>query len=63
MAEPTNPEDEVIWLGVLDELVAGRGADVPCPFCGARPLLVTREGALTRVSCSGCKRFIEGQLG
>jgi hypothetical protein len=53
----------ILWQDVLDEIFAGREADLACPMCRARPLRVEREGGLTRIACPACKQFLEGRFG
>lgn len=59
----SDAEAFVMWADVIDEVAAGRAADLPCPYCQRRPLTVEQSPSLTRVSCAGCRRFIEGQFG
>ena len=57
-------EQLIIWQDVLDEIVAGRKDDLPCPHCSHRPMQVDdMPGGKTRISCSKCKQFIEGSFG
>jgi len=53
----------IAWQDVLDSVVAGRPGDLVCPYCNHRPLTVEEvEHAATRISCSKCKKFIEGRF-
>lgn len=53
-------EEAIAWQDVLDEIAAGRGGNLSCPFCGQTPLAVTERGNITRIACSGCGKYIEG---
>jgi hypothetical protein len=58
-------EDEMIaWQDVLDLIAAKRSSDLSCPFCHHRPLLVEEvpEDFSTRISCSKCKKFVQGRF-
>lgn len=48
---------------IIDEILAGRTQDHPCPFCGKGPLQVPRfdEGGV-RIECPSCRKFFEGQF-
>jgi hypothetical protein len=57
-------EELIVWQDVLDEIAAGRRADLACPRCGARPLAVDDDAAgATRIACPACRRFVEGRFG
>lgn len=57
-------EELIVWQDVLDEIAAGRRANLACPHCGARPLAVEeRPSGATRVACPSCQRFLEGRFG
>jgi hypothetical protein len=56
-------EELIAWQDVLDSIAAGRPGDLACPFCGHRPLLVEEVEFSTRISCSKCRKFIQGKLG
>ena len=34
-----------------------------CPHCAHTPLKVTREQGVTRISCDGCNKYVEGRFG
>ncbi len=53
----------ILWQETLDEIVAGREADLECPHCRKRPLVVEHAGGLTKVSCRACGQFLEGRFG
>jgi hypothetical protein len=55
-------EEMIAWQDVLDMIAAGRPGDLPCPFCKHRPLLVEDVEFSTRISCSKCKKFIQGRF-
>ena len=50
------------WQDVLDMVVAGRPGDASCPFCQHRPLTIEDIDHSTRISCSKCKKFIQGRF-
>lgn len=61
-------EDLIAWQDVLDEVAAGRPANLACPFCGHRPLDVEQPDAArgvhgTKIACSRCGKFIQGSFG
>ncbi|HLU68476.1 MAG TPA: hypothetical protein VKZ63_19460 [Kofleriaceae bacterium] len=57
-------EELIIWQDVLDQVAARRADRLACPHCGHAPLTVEEEPTgLTRITCPGCKRFIEGRFG
>ncbi|HWM85403.1 MAG TPA: hypothetical protein VNO33_06180 [Kofleriaceae bacterium] len=57
-------EELIVWQDVLDEIAAGRRADLACPHCAARPLAVEDSPTgSTRISCPSCRRFLEGRFG
>jgi ribosomal protein S27E len=53
----------IAWQDVLDEILAGRTANLSCPYCNHTPLQVTQDERKTRVECQGCGKFIEGTFG
>jgi len=52
----------IAWQDVLDSVVAGRPNDLSCPYCNHRPLTVEEIENSTRISCSKCKKFIQGRF-
>jgi ribosomal protein S27E len=53
----------VVWQDVLDQIMAGRSADLSCPHCKHRPMTVEEMGeGSTRISCSKCGKFIQGRF-
>jgi hypothetical protein len=50
------------WQDALDLVAAGRPTEAVCPFCNHRPLVIEQVDHSTRISCSKCKKFIEGQF-
>ena len=55
-------EELVVWQDVLDQVAAGRPNDLVCPYCNHRPLVVEEVEWSTRISCSKCKKFIQGKF-
>lgn len=52
----------IAWQDVLDMVAAGRPNEVGCPFCNHRPLTIEEVDQSTRISCSKCKKFIQGRF-
>jgi hypothetical protein len=52
----------MIWQDVLDMMAAGRPADLTCPYCHYRPLLIEEVDFATKISCSKCNKFIVGRF-
>ena len=53
----------ILWQDVLDEIAAGRGDGMSCPHCSHRPLEIERlPERITKVTCTSCKKFIEGRF-
>lgn len=52
----------IAWQDVLDSVVAQRPNDLSCPYCNHRPLVVEEIDNQTRISCSKCKKFIQGRF-
>jgi len=52
----------IAWQDVLDMVVAGRPGDLACPFCNHRPLAVEEVENSTKISCTKCKKFIQGRF-
>jgi ribosomal protein S27E len=52
----------VVWQDVLDEIMAGRTANLGCPYCKHRPMTVEELEGSTRISCSKCGKFIQGRF-
>ena len=50
------------WQDVLDAVVNGRPNDAGCPYCNHRPLTIEEVEFSTRISCSKCKKFIQGRF-
>jgi hypothetical protein len=50
------------WQDVLDMVAAGRPGESSCPFCGQRPVTIEEVDFSTRISCSKCKKFIQGKF-
>jgi hypothetical protein len=55
-------EAVIAWQDVLDAVAAGRPSQAACPFCGHRPLVIEEVDHSTRISCTKCKKFIQGQF-
>lgn len=56
-------DDFIYWQDVLDDIAAGRTAQLRCPFCQAEPLKVeTKQGGVTRIECGKCRHYIEGRF-
>ena len=55
-------EDIILWQDILDEVAAGRLANLRCPFCKTGEIRVERIEHKTRLECPSCRRFIEGAL-
>jgi hypothetical protein len=55
-------EEMIAWQDVLDLIAAGRPNDLACPFCHHKPLLVEEIDFSTRISCSKCKKFVQGRF-
>lgn len=63
LVEPLDEEEQALmWQDVLDEIVAGRKANLVCPFCQKGPLTIDETPLRTKVTCGACRRFIEGKL-
>jgi hypothetical protein len=52
----------MVWQDVLDMMAAGRPGETSCPYCSHRPLLIEEIDFATRISCSKCKKFIQGRF-
>lgn len=52
----------IVWQDVLDMVVNGRPNEVACPHCNHRPLTIEEVDQSTRISCSKCKKFIQGRF-
>ena len=52
----------IAWQDVLDLIAAGRPNDLACPFCQNKPLVIEEIDYSTRISCSKCKKFIQGRF-
>lgn len=55
-------DDFIYWQDVLDEIAAGRRAQLRCPFCQTAGLRIEEKGQHTRIECSSCRHFIEGRF-
>lgn len=60
-------EDEaalIAWQDVLEMVLNGRPNDLGCPYCNHRPLVIEEVAGTgsTRISCTKCKKFIEGRF-
>jgi len=57
-------DDFIYWQDVLDEIAAGRRAQLRCPFCQTAGLAITEKGpgTTTRIECASCRHFIEGRF-
>ncbi len=60
----TGDEEALIaWQDVLDTVVNKRPNDTACPYCQHRPLTIEEvEEGSTRISCSKCRKFIQGRF-
>jgi hypothetical protein len=59
-------EDDIIyWQDILESVLAGRTANLQCPFCYDQTLEVTRKERTTLIACKKptCRQFVEGRLG
>ena len=52
----------IVWMDVLDAIVAGRPNDTVCPYCRHKPMVVEEVEFSTRVSCTKCGKFIQGRF-
>jgi hypothetical protein len=52
----------IAWQDVLDMVAAGRPGETACPYCNHRPLTIEEIEHSTRISCSKCKKFIQGRF-
>ena len=52
----------IAWQDVLDMVAAGRPAEVSCPYCNHRPLTIEEVEFTTKISCSKCRKFIQGRF-
>jgi len=52
----------ILWQDVLDMVMNGRPNEIGCPHCGHRPLVIEEIDQSTRISCSKCKKFIQGRF-
>lgn len=59
---PVDEEALIAWQDVLDMVVNGRPNEVACPYCNHRPLTIEEIDNSTRISCSKCKKFIQGRF-
>jgi hypothetical protein len=59
---PVDEEALMAWQDVLDAVAAGRPSEAGCPFCNHRPLTIEEVEFSTRISCSKCKKFIQGRF-
>ncbi|MCA9673940.1 MAG: hypothetical protein H6709_20860 [Kofleriaceae bacterium] len=55
-------EELIAWQDVLDQIAAGRPADLACPFCRHRPLAIEETEGTTKISCVKCGKFIQGRF-
>jgi hypothetical protein len=62
--DPSDPseEDMIAWQDVLDQIAAGRPGDAACPFCKHKPVTVEEVDFATRISCSKCRKFVQGRF-
>jgi len=57
-------ETLILWQDVFDEIMAGRPDSISCPKCSHHPLKVEQApSGRTKISCDGCKAFLEGSFG
>ncbi len=52
----------MVWQDVLDMVMNNRPNEIGCPHCGHRPLVIEEIENSTRISCSKCKKFIQGRF-
>ena len=52
----------MLWQDVLDMVMNNRPNEIGCPHCGHRPLVIEEIEGSTRISCSKCKKFIQGRF-
>ncbi len=56
-------DDEiVVWMDVLDEVMAGRSKSLRCPYCSQQTLQVEKTPASVSIKCSACGKYFEGRL-
>ena len=55
-------DDFIYWQDVLDEVAAGRTAQLRCPFCQKDGLRLEEKGVGVRLECPACRHFIEGRF-
>ena len=56
-------DDFIYWQDVLDDVAAGKTAQLRCPFCQAEALkLESKPGGVTRIECGKCRHYIEGRF-
>jgi hypothetical protein len=58
-------DDHIYWQDHLEAVLAGRAADLKCPFCYTGAVVVTKQERKTRLACQNkeCRQFIEGRFG
>jgi endogenous inhibitor of DNA gyrase (YacG/DUF329 family) len=52
---------ESAWYEVIDAVMSGRTAQLPCPECQADGLRVEEQGDRITVTCPSCTRSVEFQ--
>lgn len=52
---------ESAWYEVIDAVMTGRTAQLPCPECHADGLRVEEQGDRITVTCPACQRSVEFQ--
>ena len=52
----------IAWQDVLDMVVNKRPNELPCPYCNHRPLVIEEIENSTRISCTKCRKFIQGRF-
>jgi hypothetical protein len=52
-------EDEILLQDVLDLVMAGRTADIACPWCKKGVLQVTKKDKVTRLVCPACRKYVD----
>lgn len=55
-------EELIVWQDVLDQIMAGRPNDLACPYCHHRPMVVEEQEWSTKISCTKCRKFIQGRF-
>ena len=52
----------VLWQDVFDAIANGRPNDASCPYCQHRPLTIETVDFSTKISCSKCGKYVQGNF-